>query len=113
MRIPLVVSLTPLALALACSDQGPIQGVGPRLTISPATVSVETGADPLLQAVPQNGDLTGNVTWEVFTGNAGTLGASSGQTVNFTPTGLGTPGGRWWSRRRRRWAEPSSRRPRR
>ena len=94
MRIPLVVSLTPLALALACSDQGPIQGVGPKLAISPATVSVETGADPLtLQAVPQNGDLTGNVTWEVFTGNAGTLGASSGQTVNFTPTGLGTPGG--------------------
>ena len=41
MRIPLVVSLTPLALALACSDQGPIQGVGPKLTISPATVSAE------------------------------------------------------------------------
>jgi ligand-binding sensor domain-containing protein len=94
MRIPLVVSLTPLALALACSDQGPIQGVAPKLTISPERVSVETGADPItLQAVPQNGDLTGNVTWEVFTGNAGSLGASNGQTVSFTPTGLGTPGG--------------------
>ena len=65
MRIPLVVSLAPLAFALACTDEGPIQSVGPKLTISPATVSVETGADPItLQAVPQNGDLTGNVTWE-------------------------------------------------
>lgn len=94
MRIPLVVSLAPLALALACSDEGPIQSVGPKLTISPATVSVETGADPVpLQAVPQNGDLTGNVTWDLLSGNAGTLGSSNGQTVTFTPTDLGTPGG--------------------
>jgi len=94
MRIPLVVSLAPLALALACSDEGPIQGVGPKLTLSPATVSVETGADPItLQAVPQNGDLTGNVTWDLLSGNAGTLAASNGQTVAFTPTDLGTPGG--------------------
>jgi hypothetical protein len=94
MRIPLVVSLAPLAFALACSDEGPIQSVGPKLTISPATVSVETGADPLtLQALPQNGDLTGNVTWALLSGNAGTLGASNGQTVTFTPTDLGTPGG--------------------
>ena len=94
MRIPLVVSLAPLTLVLACSDEGPIQNVGPKLTISPAAVSVETGADPItLQAVAQNGDLTGNVIWEVFSGNAGTLGATSGQTVTFTPTDLGTPGG--------------------
>jgi hypothetical protein len=94
MRIPLVVSLAPLALALACSDEGPIQGVGPKLTISPDEVSVETGADPItLQAVPQNGDLTGNVTWAVLSGNAGTLAASNGQTVAFTPTDLGTPKG--------------------
>jgi len=94
MRIPLVVSLAPLALALACTDEGPIQSVGPKLTISPATVSVETGADPVpLQAVPENGDLTGNVTWDLLSGNAGTLGASTGQTVTFTPTDLGTPGG--------------------
>ena len=94
MRIPLVVSLAPLALALACTDEGPIQSVGPKLTISPATVSVETGADPItLQAVPQNGDLTGNVTWDLLSGNAGTLGASNGRTVTFTPTDLGTPGG--------------------
>jgi hypothetical protein len=93
MRIPLVVSLAPLALALACSDEGPIQGVGPKLTISPDEVSVETGADPItLQAVPQNGDLTGNVTWAVLSGNAGTLAASNGQTVAFTPSDLGTPG---------------------
>ncbi len=94
MRIPLVVSLTPLALVLACSDQGPIQGVGPKLTISPPTVNVETGADPItLQAVPQNGDLTGSVTWAVLNGTAGTLGPNGGQTVTFTPTDLGTPGG--------------------
>ena len=94
MRIPLVVSVAPLALALACSDEGPIQSVGPKLTISPATVSVETGADPImLQAVPQNGDLTGNVTWDLLSGNAGTLAPSNGQTVAFTPTDLGTPGG--------------------
>jgi len=94
MRIPLVVSLAPLALALACSDEGPIQSTGPKLTISPNAVSVETGADPItLQAVPQNGDLTGNVTWDLFSGNAGTLAASNGQTVDFTPTDLGTPGG--------------------
>jgi hypothetical protein len=94
MRIPLVVSLTSLALVLACSDQGPIQGVGPKLTISPATVNVETGADPTpLQAVPQNGDLTGSVTWAVLNGTAGTLGPNGGQTVTFTPTDLGTPGG--------------------
>jgi ligand-binding sensor domain-containing protein len=94
MRIPLVVSLTPLALVLACSDQGPIQGVGPKLTISPERVSVETGADPItLQAVPQNGDLTGSVTWAVLSGAAGTLGPNGGQTVTFTPTELGTPGG--------------------
>lgn len=94
MRIPLVVSVAPLALALACSDEGPIQSVGPKLTISPATVSVETGAAPItLQAVPQNGDLTGNVTWDLLSGNAGALAPSNSQTVAFTPTDLGTPGG--------------------
>ena len=94
MRIPLVVSVAPLALALACSNEGPIQSAGPKLTISPATVSVETGADPImLQAVPQNGDLTGNVTWDLLSGNAGTLAPSNGQTVAFTPSDLGTPGG--------------------
>lgn len=94
MRIPLVVYLAPVALAIACSDEGPIQNVGPKLTISPGTVSVETGADPItLQAVPQNGDLTGNIAWEVFTGNAGTLTPSNGQTVLFTPTDLGSTGG--------------------
>src|SRR5262249_37339983 len=65
-----------------------------KLTISPATVSVETGADPIaLQAVPQNGDLSGNVTWSLLSGTAGTLGNSNGQTVSFAPTDLGTPGG--------------------
>jgi hypothetical protein len=94
MRIPLVVSLAPLALVLACSNEGPIQSTGPKLSITPSSVSVETGADPLpLQAVPQNGDLTGNVTWSVLNGNAGTLAASSSQNVTFTPTDLGTPGG--------------------
>jgi sugar lactone lactonase YvrE len=94
MRIPLVVFPAVLVLAAACSDEGPIQNVGPKLTISPATVSVETGADPItLQAVPQNGDLTGNVTWALLSGTAGTLGNSNGQTVSFTPTDLGTPGG--------------------
>ena len=94
MRIPLVVYLAPLALAVACSDEGPIQNVGPKLTISPATVSVETGADPItLQAVAQNGTLTGNVTWTVLSGNAGVLGQSSGLTVTFTPSDLGTAGG--------------------
>lgn len=94
MRIPLVVFLAPLALQLACSDQGPIQNAGPKLTISPATVSVETGADPLtLQAVPQNGTLTGSVTWSVLSGSGGTLGTSNGSTVSFTPSGLGTTGG--------------------
>jgi len=94
MRIPLVVFLAPLALPLACTDEGPIQGVGPKLTISPDEVSVETGSDPItLSAVPQNGDLTGNVTWDLLSGNAGSLAASNGQTVAFTPTDLGTPGG--------------------
>jgi hypothetical protein len=94
MRIPLVVFLAVLVVLAACSDEGPIQNVGPKLTISPATVSVETGADPItLQAVPQNGDLTGNVTWAVLSGTAGTLASSNGQTVGFTPTDLGTPGG--------------------
>ncbi len=94
MRIPLVVSLAPLALAIACSDEGPIQNVGPKLTISPATVSVETGADAItLQAVPQNGTLTGSVAWAVLSGNAGTLGTSSGITNTFTPSDLGTAGG--------------------
>jgi hypothetical protein len=60
-------------------------------------VSVETGADPItLQAVPQNGDLTGSVTWGVLSGAAGTLGPNGGQTVTFTPTELGTPGGGGW-----------------
>jgi hypothetical protein len=97
MRIPLVVLLTPLALQLACSDEGPIQGVGPKLIISPDTVSVETGADPItLQAVPQNGTLTGSVSWTmtILTGSGGTLGQSSGSTVTFTPSGLGTSGGK-------------------
>ena len=94
MRIPLVVYLAPLSLALACSDEGPIQNVGPKLTISPATVNVETGADPItLQAVPQNGDLSGNVTWSVLSGNAGTIGQSNGITNTFTPTDLGSGGG--------------------
>jgi sugar lactone lactonase YvrE len=94
MRIPVVVYLAPLALALACSDEGPIQNVAPTLTISPAAVNVETGADPItLQAVPQNGDLTGNVTWSVLSGNAGTLGQSNGSTDTFTPSDLGTTGG--------------------
>jgi hypothetical protein len=89
-----VVYLAPVALAIACSDEGPIQNVGPKLTISPDTVSVETGADPItLQAVPQNGDLTGSVSWSVFTGNAGVLGPSSGTTVTFAPLDLGTAGG--------------------
>jgi hypothetical protein len=84
----------PWALAIACSDQGPIQNVGPKLTISPATVNVETGADPItLQAVPQNGDLTGSVTWSVLSGAAGVLGPSSGTTVTFAPFDLGTGGG--------------------
>ncbi|HZW90083.1 MAG TPA: hypothetical protein VFF12_13455, partial [Myxococcaceae bacterium] len=39
------------------------------------------------------GDLTGNVTWDLFSGNAGTLSPSTSQTVQFTPTDLGTPGG--------------------
>src|SRR5262249_6558828 len=94
MRVPLVVSLAPLAFALACSDEGPIQSSGPKLTISPGEVTVETGADPItLQAVPQNGDLTGNVSWDLLNGNAGTLGASINQNVTFTPTDLGTDGG--------------------
>src|SRR5262252_2121943 len=94
MRIPLVVYLAPLTLAVACSDEGPIQNAGPKLTISPDTVNVETGADPItLQAVPHNGDLTGNVTWSVLSGNAGTLGQANGITNTFTPTDLGTGGG--------------------
>jgi hypothetical protein len=94
MRIPLAVYLAPLALAIACSDEGPIQNVGPKLSISPASISVETGADPItLQAVPANGDLTGNVTWSVFSGTAGTLSPSNGLTAIFTPTDLGTTGG--------------------
>ncbi len=94
MRIPLAVYLAPLALAIACSDEGPIQNVGPKLTISPASVSVETGADPItLQAVPANGDLSGNVTWSVLSGTAGTLSASNGLTASFTPTDLGSAGG--------------------
>jgi len=94
MRIPLVVYLAPLTLAVACSDEGPIQNAGPKLTISPDTVNVETGADPItLQAVPQNGDLTGNVTWSVLSGNAGTLVQANGITNTFTPTDLGTGGG--------------------
>ncbi len=94
MRIPLVVFLAPVALAIACTDEGPIQNVGPKLTISPATVSVETGADRItLQAVPQNGDLTGSVAWAVLSGDAGVLGPSSGSTVTFAPFDLGTGGG--------------------
>jgi len=95
MRIPLAVSLAPLALALACSDEGPLQPGGPSLAIVPATVSVETGADPItLQASPQNGNLTGSVSWELLSGQgAGALGSSTGSTVSFTPSGLGTSGG--------------------
>ena len=96
MRIPLVVYLAPLALAIACSDQGPIQNVGPKLTISPATVSVETGSDPItLQAVAQNGTLTGNVTWSVLSGSAGVLGQSNGLTVTFTPRTSAAPEAPW------------------
>jgi len=94
MRIPLVVFLAPIALGIACSDEGPIQNVGPKLIISPPTVSVETGADPIiLQAVPQNGTLTGSVTWDVLSGNAGVLGPSGGTTVTFAPFDLGNGGG--------------------
>ncbi|HET9158111.1 MAG TPA: hypothetical protein VFN91_15670 [Myxococcaceae bacterium] len=95
MRVPLVVSLVPLALALACSDEGPLQTSGAKLTISPTGLSVETGADPVsLQAVPQNGDLTGNVTWDLLDGaGAGTLGSSTGTNITFTPADLGSDGG--------------------
>ena len=95
MRFRLAACLAPVALTiLACSDEGPVQNSSPKLTISPATVSVETGADPItLQAVAQNGDLTGAVAWSVLSGNAGTLGQSSGTTNTFTPTDLGTSGG--------------------
>ena len=94
MRIRYAALLAPVALTIACSDEGPIQNTGPKLTISPATVSVETGADAItLQAVPQNGDLTGSVTWSVLSGSAGTLGQSSGTTNTFTPSDLGTAGG--------------------
>ena len=94
MRIRHVAFLAPIALTIACSDEGPIQNTGPKLTISPATVSVETGADAItLQAVPQNGDLTGSVSWSVLSGSAGILGQSNGTTNTFTPTDLGTTGG--------------------
>ena len=33
------------------------------------------------------------MTWSVFSGNAGTLGQSSGTTNTFTPTDLGTSDG--------------------
>ncbi len=95
MRIRLAAVLAPIAFTLlACSDEGPIQSSGPKLTLSPATVSVETGADPItLQAIAQNGDLTGNVSWSIFSGSAGTLGQSNGITNTFTPSDLGTAGG--------------------
>ncbi|MGZ6072058.1 MAG: hypothetical protein ACXWK8_12635 [Myxococcaceae bacterium] len=94
MRIRYAALLAPVALTIACSDEGPIQNTGPKLTISPATVSVETGADAIpLQAIPQNGDLTGSVTWSVLSGSGGTLGQSSGTTNTFTPSDLGTAGG--------------------
>src|SRR5262250_1270373 len=94
MRIRHVVFLAPLAFVLACTDEGPIQNFGPKLTIAPATLNVETGADPItLTAAAENGTLTGNVTWTVLDGNAGTLGTSTGTTNTFTPSDLGTSGG--------------------
>ena len=64
MRIVLAVLVVTLLGALGCSEQGPLQPTGPRLTVSPATVSVETGADPItLAAVAQNGALGPTVTW--------------------------------------------------
>jgi hypothetical protein len=94
MRIRHVLCLAPLAFLLACTDEGPIQNTGPKLTITPATITVETGADPItLTAAAENGTLTGNVTWTVLSGNAGTLGTSTGTTNTFTPSDLGTSGG--------------------
>lgn len=94
MRITLAVLLVILTFHLGCADEGPIQPTGPKLTVSPAIVSVETGADPItLNAVPQNGTLTGDVNWEVLSGNSGALSATTGTTVNFTPSALGTAGG--------------------
>jgi hypothetical protein len=94
MRITLAVLLVTLAFQLSCSDEGPIQPTGPKLTVSPATVSVDTGGDPIsLSAVPQNGTLSGDINWEVLSGNSGALGASIGTTVTFTPSALGTAGG--------------------
>jgi hypothetical protein len=94
MRITLAVLLVTLTFHLGCADEGPIQPTGPKLTVSPATVSVETGADSIpLSAVPQNGTLSGDVNWEVLSGNSGALSASTGTTVNFTPSALGTAGG--------------------
>jgi sugar lactone lactonase YvrE len=94
MRITLAVLLVILTFHLGCADEGPIQPTGPKLTVSPAIVSVETGADPItLNAVPQNGTLTGDVNWEVLSGNSGALSATTGTTVNFTSSALGTAGG--------------------
>jgi len=94
MRITLAVLLVTLAFQLSCSDEGPIQPSGPKLTVSPAAVSVVTGADPIpLSAVPQNGALSGDINWEVLSGTSGTLSATTGTTVNFIPSALGTAGG--------------------
>jgi hypothetical protein len=94
MRKLLVILGVVLCGAPGCSEEGPLQPTGPRLTISPATVSVETGADPItLGAIPQNGTLGPTVTWDLLSGSAGTLNAGSGITVGFTPAALGNGGG--------------------
>ena len=92
MRIPLAVFLAPLPLVIACSDQGPIQPTGnPPIAISPAAVSVETGADPITLQAVLNGTLAGNVIWTA-SGTGGKL-TPNGLTAKFAPTDLGTDGG--------------------
>ncbi len=96
MRIPLVVYLAPLALAIACSDQGPIQNVGPKLTISPATVSVETGSDPItLQAVAQNGDPDRERDLERAQRQRRVLGQSNGRPTPSPPRTSAAPEAPW------------------